>query len=44
MTTGCLGQGKVKPAVETFPLERVNEALGRLEDGRMRYRGVLLPG
>jgi D-arabinose 1-dehydrogenase-like Zn-dependent alcohol dehydrogenase len=36
-------KGKIKPAVETFPLERVNDALARLESGRMRYRGVLLP-
>jgi D-arabinose 1-dehydrogenase-like Zn-dependent alcohol dehydrogenase len=36
-------QGKIKPAVETFRLEQVNEALDRLEAGRMRYRAVLTP-
>jgi D-arabinose 1-dehydrogenase-like Zn-dependent alcohol dehydrogenase len=36
--------GKVKPVVETFPLARVNDAIDRLEAGKMRYRAVLLPG
>jgi D-arabinose 1-dehydrogenase-like Zn-dependent alcohol dehydrogenase len=36
-------KGKVKPATETFPLDDVNTALDRLESGKMRYRGVLLP-
>jgi D-arabinose 1-dehydrogenase-like Zn-dependent alcohol dehydrogenase len=35
--------GKVKPAIETFPLAKINDALGRLEAGKMRYRGVLVP-
>jgi 2-desacetyl-2-hydroxyethyl bacteriochlorophyllide A dehydrogenase len=42
-TLALAAKGKIKPVVETFPLERVNDALGRLESGRMRYRGVLLP-
>lgn len=36
-------KGKLKPMVETFPLAQVNEALAKLEAGKMRYRGVLLP-
>jgi D-arabinose 1-dehydrogenase-like Zn-dependent alcohol dehydrogenase len=42
-TLALAAKGKIKPVVETFPLERVNDALARLESGRMRYRGVLLP-
>jgi D-arabinose 1-dehydrogenase-like Zn-dependent alcohol dehydrogenase len=33
--------GKVKAKVELYPLSRVNEALGRLQDGKVRYRAVL---
>ncbi|MET4727815.1 D-arabinose 1-dehydrogenase-like Zn-dependent alcohol dehydrogenase [Lysobacter enzymogenes] len=36
-------QGKVKPIVETFALERANEAYDRLASGRMRFRGVFTP-
>ena len=33
-----LQRGKVKPKLETYPLERVNEARERLEAGNVRYR------
>jgi D-arabinose 1-dehydrogenase-like Zn-dependent alcohol dehydrogenase len=33
--------GKVKPHVELYPLERVNEVRERLEAGKVRYRAVL---
>jgi D-arabinose 1-dehydrogenase-like Zn-dependent alcohol dehydrogenase len=33
--------GKLKPKIELYPLERVNEALARLIAGKMRYRAVL---
>jgi D-arabinose 1-dehydrogenase-like Zn-dependent alcohol dehydrogenase len=36
--------GKVKAAVETFPLEKLNEARDKLDAGKMRYRAVLTPG
>jgi D-arabinose 1-dehydrogenase-like Zn-dependent alcohol dehydrogenase len=39
-----LQRGKVKPWVETYPLERVNEVRERLEAGQVRYRAVLLHG
>jgi D-arabinose 1-dehydrogenase-like Zn-dependent alcohol dehydrogenase len=40
------GRHKVRPIIEEFPmsLEGINEALERLEKGRMRYRGVLKVG
>lgn len=37
-----LKQGKVKPKLETYPLERVNDVRERLEAGLVRYRAVLL--
>ena len=36
------GQDHGRP-METFPLDRVNDALAQLDAGKMRYRGVLLP-
>ncbi len=36
-----LAAGKVKPAVETYPLELANEARERLASGKVRYRAVL---
>jgi len=36
-------RGKVKPAIEIFPLAKINTALERLEAGKMRYRAVLVP-
>jgi D-arabinose 1-dehydrogenase-like Zn-dependent alcohol dehydrogenase len=36
-----VAQGKVKPILETYPLERVNDARERLESGKVRYRAVL---
>lgn len=37
------GRHKIQPIIETFPLtlEGINEALEKLEAGKMRYRGVL---
>ena len=37
-----LAAGKVKPAIETYPLEKANEARDRLAAGKVRYRAVLL--
>ncbi|MEW5702783.1 MAG: alcohol dehydrogenase catalytic domain-containing protein [Candidatus Zixiibacteriota bacterium] len=34
-------RGKVRPKLEIYPLERVNETLQRLIDGKVRYRAVL---
>jgi uncharacterized zinc-type alcohol dehydrogenase-like protein len=31
----------IKPVIETYPMERVNEALERLRSGQARYRIVL---
>lgn len=42
-TLALAAKGKIKPLIETFPLDRVNDAFARLESGKMRYRGVLLP-
>jgi D-arabinose 1-dehydrogenase-like Zn-dependent alcohol dehydrogenase len=36
-----VAQGKVKPTIETYPLERANEVRDRLEAGKVRYRAVL---
>jgi D-arabinose 1-dehydrogenase-like Zn-dependent alcohol dehydrogenase len=37
-----LAAGKVKPAVETYPLEKANEVRDRLAAGKVRYRAVLM--
>ena len=37
-----VASGKVKPAIETYPLSRVNEVRDRLDAGKVRYRAVLL--
>jgi D-arabinose 1-dehydrogenase-like Zn-dependent alcohol dehydrogenase len=34
--------GKVKPALELYPLEKANEVRDRLAAGKVRYRAVLL--
>ena len=36
-----VARGKVKPMIELYPLERVNEARERLASGKVRYRVVL---
>ena len=36
-----VASGKVKPVLETYPLDRINEARERLESGKVRYRAVL---
>lgn len=33
--------GKLRPALEVYPLEEANEAMGRLAEGKVRYRAVL---
>ena len=33
--------GKVKPRIETYPLDKINEVRERLEGGKVRYRAVL---
>jgi 2-desacetyl-2-hydroxyethyl bacteriochlorophyllide A dehydrogenase len=33
--------GKLKPALEVYPLDQVNEAMVRLAEGKVRYRAVL---
>ncbi len=39
-----VASGKVKPAIETYPLAEVNAVRERLEKGKVRYRAVLLHG
>ncbi len=34
-------KGKVKPMLEVYPLEKVNEVVARLDAGKVRYRAVL---
>jgi D-arabinose 1-dehydrogenase-like Zn-dependent alcohol dehydrogenase len=36
-----LARGKVKPRIETYPLDKVNEVRERLAAGKVRYRAVL---
>jgi D-arabinose 1-dehydrogenase-like Zn-dependent alcohol dehydrogenase len=38
---GYVAKGKVKPAIEVYPLEKANEVRERLEAGKVRYRAVL---
>ncbi len=38
-----VASGKVKPALEIYPLARINDAKERLETGKVRYRAVLKP-
>jgi len=33
--------GKVKPRIEVYPLDKINEARDRLEAGKVRYRAVI---
>ena len=37
-----VASGKVKPVIETYPLDEVNAVRERLEAGKVRYRAVLL--
>jgi D-arabinose 1-dehydrogenase-like Zn-dependent alcohol dehydrogenase len=37
-----VAQGKVKPVLETYPLEEANAVRDRLQAGKVRYRAVLL--
>jgi NAD+-dependent secondary alcohol dehydrogenase Adh1 len=37
-------QGKVRLHTRTYPLDAVNEAMDDLENGRLRGRGILVPG
>ena len=39
--TCCVASGKVKPRIETYPLEKANEVRERLVAGKVRYRAVL---
>jgi D-arabinose 1-dehydrogenase-like Zn-dependent alcohol dehydrogenase len=36
-----VASGKVKPAIEVYPLEKINEVRERLAAGKVRYRAVL---
>jgi len=36
--------GKVKPMLETYPIDKVNEVRDRLAAGKVRYRAVLSHG
>jgi D-arabinose 1-dehydrogenase-like Zn-dependent alcohol dehydrogenase len=36
-----VASGKVKPRIETYPLEKANEVRDRLDQGKVRYRAVL---
>jgi 2-desacetyl-2-hydroxyethyl bacteriochlorophyllide A dehydrogenase len=38
-----LAAGKVKPRIEQYPLDKVNEARDRLAAGKVRYRAVITP-
>ena len=33
--------GKVKPILESYPLDDINKAVARLEEGAVRYRAVV---
>ena len=35
------GRHGIEPMVEMYPMSKVNEAIGRLKDGKVRYRAVL---
>jgi D-arabinose 1-dehydrogenase-like Zn-dependent alcohol dehydrogenase len=37
-----VASGKVKPVIETYPLEQANEVRDRLQAGKVRYRAVLM--
>jgi D-arabinose 1-dehydrogenase-like Zn-dependent alcohol dehydrogenase len=37
-----VASGKVKPVLETYPLEEANAVRDRLQEGKVRYRAVLL--
>jgi D-arabinose 1-dehydrogenase-like Zn-dependent alcohol dehydrogenase len=37
-----VASGKVKPILETYPLEEANAVRDRLQAGKVRYRAVLL--
>jgi D-arabinose 1-dehydrogenase-like Zn-dependent alcohol dehydrogenase len=37
-----VASGKVKPIVETYPLEKANDVRDRLQAGKVRYRAVLM--
>lgn len=39
-----LAAGKIKPKLETYPLDKVNEVRERLAAGKVRYRAVLTVG
>ena len=36
-----VAKGKVKPIIETFPLDRVTEAYDKVADGKVRFRAVI---
>ena len=35
--------GKVKPVTESYPLDKANDVMQRLDEGKVRYRAVLHP-
>jgi uncharacterized zinc-type alcohol dehydrogenase-like protein len=35
------GRHKIEPIVEEFPLEKINDAVAKVADGTIRYRGVI---
>ena len=37
-----VADGKVKPALETYPIEDLNRVLTRLEEGKVRHRAVVV--
>ena len=37
-----VARGRVKPRLEVYPMQLVNQAMSRLIEGRVRYRAVLL--
>jgi D-arabinose 1-dehydrogenase-like Zn-dependent alcohol dehydrogenase len=34
-------EGKIHPVIETYPVEKVNDALARMRYGKVRFRAVL---
>jgi 2-desacetyl-2-hydroxyethyl bacteriochlorophyllide A dehydrogenase len=38
-----VARGKVKPAIEVYPLEQINTVRERLEAGKVRFRAVMTP-
>ena len=40
-TLDLVAKGKVKPMLETYPLDQINRAFERVETGKVRFRAVI---